>query len=401
MATESVRETYQVSDFVADVKEILREDGVTDAGLGRIAERMRRLAARDDLYPGKRHAELQDGDAPVRLHAEPDGSLALSLARFSPDEPTRVHNHNSWGVACIYKGVDLYVRWERRDDGSRPGYAELEPVEQRLLARGDTTYWLDPPRDLHSQWGQDGHVAWELVLMGRNNQGMDRLYFEPEERRVWQGPYGELRSASGGYRPASVADHASPAPSGEGEPDGVEAFARAVEEIIASEADRRRAVERIKPLLARLLRRKDLMDARYRVAGTDGRVRYSYYRSADGRLTIGGPVFEPGHPTVVHNHNTWGVIGIYSGQQRTTRYVRTDDGSTPGKATLAQTSDDVLGPGAVYELLPPDDIHRIEAVGGPSLSIHVLGVDLTKQHRQFFDVEAGTYRDVLGEGVMS
>jgi hypothetical protein len=60
----------------------------------------------------------------------------------------------------------------------------------------------------------------------------------------------------------------------------------------------------------------------------------------------------------------------------------------------------VLGPGSIYFLLPPDDIHRIEAIDEPSLSIHVLGVDLRRQHRQFFDVEAGTYRDVLGEGVM-
>ena len=72
----------------------------------------------------------------------------------------------------------------------------------------------------------------------------------------------------------------------------------------------------------------------------------------------------------------------------------------PGKATLKQTSEEVLGPGSMYALLPPDDIHRIEAIGEPSLSIHVLGVDLRQQHRQFFDVEAGTYRDVLGEGVM-
>ena len=111
-------------------------------------------------------------------------------------------------------------------------------------------------------------------------------------------------------------------------------------------------------------------------------------------------MFEEGKPTVVHNHNTWGVIGIYSGRQKTGRYVRTDDGATPGKATLDQTAEDVLGPGSIYFLLPPDDIHRIEAVGGPSLSIHVLGVDLRQQHRQFFDVESGTYRDVLGEAVM-
>jgi len=180
----------------------------------------------------------------------------------------------------------------------------------------------------------------------------------------------------------------------------VEQFGRDVERIMAENADRRAAVERVRPLLARLMERTDLLDDRYKRTTPEGRVRYEYHRSADGRVTVGGPVFEEGNPTVVHNHNTWGVIGIYSGQQKTTRYLRTDDGSTPGKATLVQTAEEVLGPGSIYFLLPPDDIHRIEAVGGPSLSIHVLGVDLRQQHRQFFDVEAGTYRDVLGEAVM-
>jgi predicted metal-dependent enzyme (double-stranded beta helix superfamily) len=180
----------------------------------------------------------------------------------------------------------------------------------------------------------------------------------------------------------------------------VEEFAREVEAIIAATSDRRQAAEQIRPRLAHLLARADLLDERYRIASAEGRDRYEYYRSADGRLLISGPVFQPGHPTFVHNHNTWGVIAIYTGKQRTTRYLRTDDGATPGRATLVQTSDEVLDQGSIYYLLPPDDIHRIEAVDEPSLSIHVLGVDLSKQHRQFFDVEAGTYRDVLGEGVM-
>jgi predicted metal-dependent enzyme (double-stranded beta helix superfamily) len=139
MSTSVRAEPYQVADFIADVKRILHAQGVTDAGLSQIAQHMQRLTARDDLYPGRSHAALDDDAPSARLAAEPDGSLMLSLARFAADQPTRVHNHHSWGVACIYKGVDLYVRWVRHDDGSRPGYAEVAPAEQRLLRRGDWT----------------------------------------------------------------------------------------------------------------------------------------------------------------------------------------------------------------------------------------------------------------------
>lgn len=182
----------------------------------------------------------------------------------------------------------------------------------------------------------------------------------------------------------------------------VEEFARDVERIMGNATDRRRAVEVVKPLLARLMDSTDLLDEKYKVVSPEGRVGYRYYRSADGGLSIGGPTFLPGHPTVVHNHNTWGVIGIYTGQQRTTRYIRTDDQATPGKASLRQTEEAVLKHGDIYFLLPPDDIHRIETVSDkPSVSIHVLGVDLRQQRRTFFDLETGACREVEGEPVMA
>jgi hypothetical protein len=89
MAIDSVQTTTHVADFIAYVRDVVASDGVTEMGLQRIAERMRDLTARDDLYPGITHADLRDDDGAVRLHAEDDGTLNLSLARFAADEPTR------------------------------------------------------------------------------------------------------------------------------------------------------------------------------------------------------------------------------------------------------------------------------------------------------------------------
>jgi 3-mercaptopropionate dioxygenase len=91
------------------------------------------------------------------------------------------------------------------------------------------------------------------------------------------------------------------------------------------------------------------------------------------------------------------LIGIAGGQQRTHRYSRTDDGSNHEQAALDLISDEVLSRGAVYPLLPPDDIHRIETVGdSPSYSLHVLGVDLGRQKRNIYDPETGAVTQVEG-----
>lgn len=193
--------TYSMDEFVEFAKKMVAQKGITGEGLFDIGEKMKLLTERDDLYSiGVRHKDIDDKMPGTRLHVEPDGSFSLSLAKFSFEEPTRVHNPNSWGVAAIYKGIDRYTEWERVDDGSKEGFAEMKAVKILMMGRGEATFWLDPPGDIHSQWGQDGHAAWELVLMGRNIQGKDRLFFEPENKKVWQAPVTELRSSDAGYR---------------------------------------------------------------------------------------------------------------------------------------------------------------------------------------------------------
>ena len=180
---------------------------------------------------------------------------------------------------------------------------------------------------------------------------------------------------------------------------GVEEFvadARRIMEVPGGIADREAAVLQLEPLLRRALDGPGWTEARYATV-VEGRPGFRYYQNDDGSLNIYGVLFRPGHPTPVHDHVTWGIIGVYSGRQRTTRYRRLDDGGTPGKCSVDLHSDEVLTHGTTYPLLPPHDIHRIEIVGAEDgLSIHVLGADLKRQRRRIFDVAAGTCEEVEG-----
>jgi predicted metal-dependent enzyme (double-stranded beta helix superfamily) len=181
---------------------------------------------------------------------------------------------------------------------------------------------------------------------------------------------------------------------------GVEAFvadARRIMEVAGGVADRAAAVRRLEPLLRRALDGPGWTAARYATTVDGGRPGFRYYQSADGALQVYGVLFRPGYPTPVHDHVTWGLIGVYSGRQRTTRYRRLDDGATPGHCEVGEVADEVLAHGATYALLPPHDIHRIEIVGAEEgLSIHVLGADLKRQRRRIFDVAARTCEEVEG-----
>jgi predicted metal-dependent enzyme (double-stranded beta helix superfamily) len=181
---------------------------------------------------------------------------------------------------------------------------------------------------------------------------------------------------------------------------GVEAFvadARRIMEVAGGITDRAAAVRALEPLLQRALDGPGWTDQRYARTVAGGRPGYEYYRSDDGALHIYGVLFRPGYPTPVHDHVTWGLIGVYSGRQHTTLYDRLDDGATPGHCRVATRADAVLEHGATYPLLPPHDIHRIEIVGPEEgLSIHVLGADVKAQRRRIFDVEAERCEEVEG-----
>jgi predicted metal-dependent enzyme (double-stranded beta helix superfamily) len=175
------------------------------------------------------------------------------------------------------------------------------------------------------------------------------------------------------------------------------ADAQRIMEVEGGIQDRAAAVGELEPLLKRALDGPGWTDPQYATIVDGGRPGFAYYKNADGSLNIYGVLFRPEHPTPTHDHVTWGIIGVYSGRQRTTRYNRADDGSTPGQCSVALVEDAVLTHGATYPLLPPNDIHRIEVLGTEDgLSIHVLGADLKLQRRRIFDVQQGTCEEVEG-----
>jgi predicted metal-dependent enzyme (double-stranded beta helix superfamily) len=170
-----------VRAFIADVKAILAAEGASEAGQERIATRMRAFVRHPDVLAA--HEELKGnvhtGRQSAPLYTD-DTGLTLVRARFGPEAMTPIHNHGSWGIVGVYRGRDRYQVWRRLDDGSRPGQARVELVEERIMGPGDVAVLPPPPQDIHAQQGDGGEPAYEFVLFGKNAMLLPRLYFDPE-----------------------------------------------------------------------------------------------------------------------------------------------------------------------------------------------------------------------------
>jgi len=181
--TEEVTMTDRAEALVTWAAGLLSADGPTVAVRRAIGEAVRRLGVHVTPADDLRLASLHDASAAATVLARAIDGPVLMLARFPSEAATPVHNHNSWGIVCVIRGRDRYLKWDRRDDGADPNRARLVRASERELGVGEVVYIDDPPGDIHSQQGIDGPV-WELVFFGRDPDAQPRAYFEPEAGTV-------------------------------------------------------------------------------------------------------------------------------------------------------------------------------------------------------------------------
>lgn len=99
----------------------------------------------------------------------------------------------------------------------------------------------------------------------------------------------------------------------------------------------------------------------------------------------------PGEYTVIHDHNSWGVIGPVSGVLGVFNYKREDDGSREEYARLIETEEVRCLPGETTFTLPLNQgIHKI---GNPTqesmVSLSVYGKPLARGYINGFDIDNG------------
>jgi 3-mercaptopropionate dioxygenase len=120
------------------------------------------------------------------------------------------------------------------------------------------------------------------------------------------------------------------------------------------------------------------------------------FSTPDNSLSLYALVWMPGQWTPVHDHGSWGVVGIVEGMLEERGYVRisADRGKDSG-IELVRGGVILLGRGAVTSFVPnPDHIHVTGVpVGRPrAVSLHLYG--RTMNAFNTYDVAAGTRQRV-------
>ena len=124
--------------------------------------------------------------------------------------------------------------------------------------------------------------------------------------------------------------------------------------------------------------------------------RNAIYVSADDSISLYALVWLPGQWTPVHDHGSWGVVGVVEGVLEERSYVRlSPDRGADEEIDLARGGVVLLRRGSVTSFVPnPDHIHMtgVPAERPRAVSLHLYG--RTMNDFNTYDVEARTRRRI-------
>jgi predicted metal-dependent enzyme (double-stranded beta helix superfamily) len=151
-------------------------------------------------------------------------------------------------------------------------------------------------------------------------------------------------------------------------------------------------LEQGKILLAALVQEDDWLPDEFAKPHPLHYQQYLLYADPLDLFSIVSFVWGPGQKTPVHDHMTWGLIGILRGQERDTHYFKQPDGSfKPGATT------DLLSGQVVHVSPSTHDVHEVANfyTDQVSIGIHVYGGNIGRIHRHVFDPSTGASKDFV------
>jgi len=108
----------------------------------------------------------ESGQANLLLYEDADYGFVINGVVRTPGRKGGVHDHaHAWVVYGILDGTESLERYDRLDDGSRAGYAELKLASVTLSRRGRAD--LVPPFAIHAERGGDARSVGLIVRSER------------------------------------------------------------------------------------------------------------------------------------------------------------------------------------------------------------------------------------------
>ncbi len=160
----------QRTQAIAETREAIRaieaRDGVTRESLEAMRAAMLALAERAELFPPDDFPQKDDTSAQGlhELGEDDDGRFAMYLVRGGNHVDTPPHNHTTWAIVVSIRGRELNKFYERTDDRSVEGKADVRQTGELAVVPGTGVCLM--PDDIHSIHMRGDGVKMHLHMYG-------------------------------------------------------------------------------------------------------------------------------------------------------------------------------------------------------------------------------------------
>ena len=171
-------DTYSISNLAVDLRSAIGEAGDERDILSRVRPLAQRAALSKDSWLEERFygADPQQGFGVHLLHEDPGHGLTIFAVSWLPNRGAPPHDHGTWAVIAGVDGPEKNEFFERLDDRSRPGHAELKKVGEKVFRVGDVLAMRTG--QIHSIWNESSSTSLSLHIYGRNIQFTGRSQFD-------------------------------------------------------------------------------------------------------------------------------------------------------------------------------------------------------------------------------
>ncbi len=169
-------------------------------------------------------------------------------------------------------------------------------------------------------------------------------------------------------------------------------FVQGMSLLLQSKPDQNIILDQGGKLLATLVATDDWLPEMFTLPHPEHYQQYLLYADPLDRFSMVSFVWGPGQKTPVHDHLTWGLIGMLRGKEIDTHYFKQADDSYTSRGSH------LLEPGEVCSVSPAThDVHQVSNfyADRSSISIHVYGGNIGRILRHVFDPKTGMPKDFI------
>ena len=173
-----------VAETVDRVRLIEQQHGVNYEALDKIRNELIQLTRDKELFPRSSFPINDDGGSAVyRISEDSDHRYALYASVGAAGKSVPPHNHTTWAVIVGVYGDELNRFYERTDDASKEGYAELKETGSFVVQHGNGVVFLSD--DIHAISTDDSESTVHLHMYGLALDHLhERLVFDQVGKTV-------------------------------------------------------------------------------------------------------------------------------------------------------------------------------------------------------------------------